>query len=72
MAVPPSVFGPIGRGLRENVYGTNGWNRVVVEKPFGRDLQTSDELAEALARYWKEEEVSHMVGRAYGSDSRLT
>ncbi|KAJ3343870.1 Glucose-6-phosphate 1-dehydrogenase [Gonapodya sp. JEL0774] len=66
MALPPNVFGSVGKGLKENVYTNNGWNRVVVEKPFGRDLQTSNELGEALGRYWKEEEIyriDHYLGK---------
>ncbi|KXS18208.1 glucose-6-phosphate dehydrogenase [Gonapodya prolifera JEL478] len=66
MALPPNVFGSVGKGLRENVYTANGWNRVVVEKPFGRDLPTSNELAAALAQYWKEDEIyriDHYLGK---------
>ncbi|KXS20549.1 glucose-6-phosphate dehydrogenase [Gonapodya prolifera JEL478] len=66
MALPPSVFIPVAKGLRENLYSTTGWNRVVVEKPFGKDLQSSNELGEALARFWKEEEIyriDHYLGK---------
>ncbi|KAJ3343221.1 Glucose-6-phosphate 1-dehydrogenase [Gonapodya sp. JEL0774] len=66
MALPPSVFIPVAKGLRENLYSSAGWNRVVVEKPFGKDLQSSNELGQALLAFWKEEEIyriDHYLGK---------
>lgn len=57
MALPPSVFVPVASGLKKNCYSTNGINRLVVEKPFGHDLDSSRELAVALGALFKEEEV---------------
>ncbi len=57
MALPPSVFIPVAKGLKKNVYSTKGINRLIVEKPFGMDLASSRELGKALAPLWKEEEV---------------
>ena len=33
------------------------WLRVVVEKPFGKDLCSSEALAEDIAKYYPEEQV---------------
>ena len=33
------------------------WLRVIVEKPFGKDLESSEELAAELARWYPEEQV---------------
>ena len=57
MALPPSVFIPASSGLKKKVYSRNGSNRLIVEKPFGKDFDSSKVLSKALAEHWKEEEV---------------
>ncbi|CAG8672346.1 13553_t:CDS:2, partial [Racocetra persica] len=57
MALPPSVFIPVAHGIKKNIYSTKGINRLIVEKPFGMDLESSRELGRALAPLWKEDEV---------------
>jgi glucose-6-phosphate 1-dehydrogenase len=54
---PPSVFMPASAGLRDHVYSKSGKNRVVVEKPFGKDFDSSKELSKALGARWEEDEV---------------
>ena len=52
MAVPPTLFGQIAKGLgaaglnQGTVPGSNepAWRRIVVEKPFGRDVATARAL----------------------------
>ena len=61
MALPPSVFAPAATGCQEHLYVKDGINRLVVEKPFGRDLDSSKELSKALASHWKEEEVKFIL-----------
>ena len=39
LAIPPSLFGVVGNALAEN--GLNQNARLVVEKPFGRDLESA-------------------------------
>lgn len=67
LALPPSVFGDVAKQLKEQCYGkSGGWNRLVVEKPFGRDLESSNELAAALGKYWDESEIfriDHYLGK---------
>ncbi|PKY50185.1 putative glucose-6-phosphate 1-dehydrogenase [Rhizophagus irregularis] len=66
MALPPSVFVPVAKGLKKNVYSKKGINRLIVEKPFGMDLESSRELGRALAPLWKEEEtyrIDHYLGK---------
>lgn len=58
MALPPSVFLPVASGLRKHVYSADGHNCIVVEKPFGKDLETSTELAKNLGELFKEDEVN--------------
>ena len=57
MALPPSVFVPVARGVKLTAYSRSGVNRLIVEKPFGHDLESSRQLHLALAPLWKEEEV---------------
>lgn len=48
---------------------TTGWNRVVVEKPFGRDADSSAELSRALAKYFTEDQI-YRIGAAAGGTRR--
>ncbi|KAJ3176256.1 Glucose-6-phosphate 1-dehydrogenase [Irineochytrium annulatum] len=66
MALPPSVFIPASKGLKDHVYTKKGTNRLIVEKPFGKDFESSKELSSALAQSWKEEEIyriDHYLGK---------
>ncbi|EGD98796.1 Glucose-6-phosphate 1-dehydrogenase [Trichophyton tonsurans CBS 112818] len=38
MALPPSVFITVSQHLKKNCYPENGITRIIVEKPFGKDL----------------------------------
>lgn len=43
-----------------------GWNRIIVEKPFGRDLQSSEELSSHLSSLFTEEQIyriDHYLGK---------
>jgi glucose-6-phosphate 1-dehydrogenase len=66
MALPPSVYISASTGLREHVYSPSGQNRLIIEKPFGKDTESSHLLAEALSRHWKEAEmfrIDHYLGK---------
>lgn len=66
MALPPSVFIPVSQHLKKNCYPKNGISRIIVEKPFGKDLASSRELQRALEPDWKEEEIfriDHYLGK---------
>lgn len=57
MALPPSVFTTVAKHLRQNNYSEGSINRIIVEKPFGKDLESSREMQTALKEQWKEDEV---------------
>ena len=45
---------------------TGGWRRLVIEKPFGRDLRSAQELNENLLRVFREDQVyriDHYLGK---------
>lgn len=60
MALPPSVFIPVAKGLKKNAYAKEGVNRLIVEKPFGMDTESSNVLARELGALFSEEEVHVM------------
>lgn len=66
LALPPSVFITVTAGLKRNCYSQKGVNRIVVEKPFGKDLESSRELLGAIKQYWTEDEtfrIDHYLGK---------
>ncbi len=66
MALPPSVFIPVSRHLKKILYPKKGIARLIVEKPFGKDLESSRELQRALEPNWKEDEIfriDHYLGK---------
>ena len=43
-----------------------GWLRLIVEKPFGKDLESSNKLSEHLSKHYAEEEIyriDHYLGK---------
>jgi len=64
LAIPPSAFPTITRSLTE--VGLNRRGRVVVEKPFGRDLGSAQELNAVLHEAFPEERIfriDHYLGK---------
>jgi glucose-6-phosphate 1-dehydrogenase len=63
-AIPPSMFETVANGLA-SVGATEG-ARVIVEKPFGRDLQSARELNRALRKVFPEDSIfriDHYLGK---------
>ncbi|KAJ8086633.1 Glucose-6-phosphate 1-dehydrogenase [Marasmius tenuissimus] len=67
LALPPSVFIPVCKNLKEHCYiAKNGINRVIIEKPFGKDLESARELLGSVKQYWTEDEtfrIDHYLGK---------
>ncbi|NUT34105.1 MAG: glucose-6-phosphate dehydrogenase [Hamadaea sp.] len=64
LEVPPSLFGMVIKGLAEAKLIRGG--RVVVEKPFGHDLDSARELADQLHAYVDESQlyrIDHFLGK---------
>ena len=49
LSIPPSIFVPVAQNAATHVSMEQGQTRVIVEKPFGRDLDSSRALTAALA-----------------------
>lgn len=66
LALPPSVFIPVAGRVKKYNYSEDGINRIIVEKPFGKDLESSRELLGSLKEYWSEDEtfrIDHYLGK---------
>jgi glucose-6-phosphate 1-dehydrogenase len=64
-AVPPSAIGALVRKVAER-RASEGWVRLVIEKPFGHDLTSARELNELLKENFEENEVfriDHYLGK---------
>jgi len=62
LAVPPVLYPVIAQkigdaGLSHEESNGNSWTRIVVEKPFGRDLQTALDLDKVLHKSFKEHQI---------------
>lgn len=65
-ALPPSVFVDMARAIKEAGETDKGWNRYMIEKPFGSDLETFEELHAKLSEILPEEDVfrlDHYLGK---------
>jgi glucose-6-phosphate 1-dehydrogenase len=65
LAVPPDAFEVLVRQLGER-RSAEGWTRLIVEKPFGRDLESARALNAMLQEHFREEEIfriDHYLGK---------
>lgn len=67
LALPPSVFGPIVQQLGDaGLDESDGFTRLVVEKPFGYDLESAQELNALVHQYFDEDQIyriDHYLGK---------
>lgn len=67
LSVAPEFFDTIAVNIKNSGLGnTSGWKRLIIEKPFGHDLQSARELNEKLSRAFDEEEIyriDHYLGK---------
>jgi glucose-6-phosphate 1-dehydrogenase len=64
LAIPPSLFGPVVEGLEQA--GGSKDARVIVEKPFGRDLASAQSLNQILHSVFPESaifRIDHYLGK---------
>jgi glucose-6-phosphate 1-dehydrogenase len=65
LAVPPPAFPTIVEALGQR-REERGWTRLVVEKPFGHDLASAEQLTASLFEYFREDEIfriDHYLGK---------
>jgi glucose-6-phosphate 1-dehydrogenase len=64
LAIPPSAFGTVAKGLAASNCAAG--SRIVVEKPFGRDVASSRALGATLHEFFPEESIfriDHYLGK---------
>ncbi len=61
LAIPPQFFEPTVRSISDaGMNDSKGWTRLVIEKPFGRDLKSALELNTVITKYFSEEQIYRM------------
>ncbi|NIK76837.1 glucose-6-phosphate 1-dehydrogenase [Paenibacillus castaneae] len=67
LSVGPEFFETITANIHESGLGSaDGWKRLVIEKPFGHDLQSARNLNKNLSKAFTEEEIfriDHYLGK---------
>ena len=68
LALPPTAFVDACRGIKAacTVPATDGWARIVVEKPFGHDTDSSLQLTKQLTALFREDQlfrIDHYLGK---------
>ena len=70
LATPPQKYGIIATALKENELNRGveegGWRRIIVEKPFGSNLETAKALNSQLCSIFDEEDIyriDHFLGK---------
>ncbi|GED70687.1 glucose-6-phosphate 1-dehydrogenase [Brevibacillus reuszeri] len=67
LSVAPEFFDVIAGHIKASgLCETTGWKRLIIEKPFGRDLQSAEALNEKLCASFAEEEIyriDHYLGK---------
>ena len=71
LAVPPSTYKPIiqnlgSQGLQKENSASSCWKRLIIEKPFGYDLESALKLMKAMKRVFSEPQIyriDHYLGK---------
>jgi glucose-6-phosphate 1-dehydrogenase len=68
LAVPPNAFPQIVQRLDSAglTHSENGWRRLVIEKPFGEDLETALQLDRQIRAVFREDQIyriDHFLGK---------
>lgn len=67
LSVAPEFFDVIASNIKESgLSSSNGWKRLIIEKPFGHDLISAQDLNEKLSNSFKEDEIyriDHYLGK---------
>ena len=68
LSITPADFGPVMEMLSNNHLFDEeyGWRRVIIEKPFGYDLDSAEALQKRISHYLSEEQIyriDHYLGK---------
>ncbi|KAL4581546.1 hypothetical protein LXL04_006069 [Taraxacum kok-saghyz] len=68
-ALPPSVYPSVSKMIKSfcmTKSDVGGWTRIIVEKPFGRDLESAEELSTQIGQLFNESQIyriDHYLGK---------
>mmetsp|Transcript_34379 Transcript_34379/g.83189 ORF Transcript_34379/g.83189 Transcript_34379/m.83189 type:complete len:491 (-) Transcript_34379:239-1711(-) len=65
-AIPPSVYADVAGAIKASGIATDGWTRMIIEKPFGHDLESAQELSQKLSKNFTEDfiyRIDHYLGK---------
>jgi len=65
-AIPPNVFLASATAIKAQGLSPSGWTRLIVEKPFGHDLESATALADNMNAIFTEEylyRIDHYLGK---------
>lgn len=68
LSTPPNLYEIVARNLSDKLLNdeSKGWKRLIVEKPFGYDLESAKNLNTGLQQYFKESQIyriDHYLGK---------
>lgn len=68
LSVPPELYEVIPRNLAKHGYNndSDGWKRLIIEKPFGSDYESAMKLNSSILEGWKESQIyriDHYLGK---------
>ena len=68
LAIPPVVYSSVVRQLGETGlnHSDSGWSRIIIEKPFGTNLESARQLNKEIHQYFDESQVyriDHYLGK---------
>eukprot|EP00890_Picochlorum_soloecismus_P004071 jgi/Picsp_1/4665/NSC_02035-R1_glucose-6-phosphate dehydrogenase len=66
LSIPPHIFTSVAECASKAASSKTGWTRMIVEKPFGRDLESFRSLSNELYQYLEEEQIyriDHYLGK---------
>ncbi|MFA7418319.1 MAG: glucose-6-phosphate dehydrogenase [Melioribacteraceae bacterium] len=68
LSTPPNLYGVIPKNLAAHKMNdeSGGWKRLIIEKPFGYDLETAEKLKQEILDSWNENQIyriDHYLGK---------
>lgn len=68
LSTPPNLYGVIPKNLAAHKMNdeSGGWKRLIIEKPFGYDLESAEKLKQEILDSWNENQIyriDHYLGK---------
>jgi glucose-6-phosphate 1-dehydrogenase len=66
LSIPPNIFTAVAAAASRAASSSRGWTRMIVEKPFGRDLSSFRALSASLGEHLREDQIyriDHYLGK---------